>query len=205
MIFRTIIENLSFSQKIKLKDNLFFIGSCFSDNIGNKLSNFGLNCTINPYGATYNPISVCKVLENIYKNSNISSKEIIEKNGIFNSLLHHSFVYGNSEKELKEKINSNNYNHKKNLDESNFIFITLGTSWVYEYLETEEIVNNCHKLPSSSFKRYNLTIEEIIEAFDNLFNKCKNLKNKKIIFTTVFKIIIKILRFLKIYWFFSNF
>lgn len=43
---------------ISHKDRLLTLGSCFSDNIARKTTEYGLRVTANPFGTLYNPISI---------------------------------------------------------------------------------------------------------------------------------------------------
>lgn len=183
MNFRTEIELPIYNDKIDLSDNLFFIGSCFSDNIGNMLINNGFNCTINPYGATYNPLSICKVLHAIEHLKNIEQGQIVTSDGVFRSLMHHSFIYGNTPEELLETTEKRNISAFESLKNSQYLFITLGTSWVFEYLKTGEVVNNCHKIPAKEFHRRPLSVDEIVNAFETLISQSELLKSKKLFFT----------------------
>lgn len=183
MNFRTEIETPSYKDKIDVSDNLFFIGSCFSDNIGNILISNGFNCTINPYGATYNPLSICKVLSSIEHQKNIEPHQIITGDGVFRSLMHHSFIYGKTPEELLKATEERTISAHESLKNSNYVFITLGTSWVFEYLKTGEVVNNCHKIPAKEFRRRPLSIDEIVHAFDTLISQSELLSSKKLFFT----------------------
>lgn len=183
MNFRTEIETPSYKDKIDVSDNLFFIGSCFSDNIGNILISNGFNCTINPYGATYNPLSICKVLSSIERQKNIEQHQIITSDGVFRSLMHHSFIYGNTPEELLKATEERTISAHESLKNSNYVFITLGTSWVFEYLKTGEVVNNCHKIPAKEFRRRPLSVDEIVHAFDTLISQSELLSSKKLFFT----------------------
>ena len=64
-------------------------------------------------------------------------------------------------------------------ENTNHIIISLGTSWVYEYPDIG-IVGNCHKLPSSSFDKRLLTIDEIMNEFSPLITE---MPNKTFLFT----------------------
>lgn len=44
---------------ISLKDKTFILGSCFADNIGQKMTDLGFEVCVNPFGTIYNPVSVC--------------------------------------------------------------------------------------------------------------------------------------------------
>lgn len=183
MNFRTEIETPLYKEKIDTTDSLFFIGSCFSDNTGNMLITNGFNCTINPYGATYNPLSICKVLDSIEQKKNIGHHQIVQSDGVFRSLMHHSFIFGNTPEELLQATEARNISARESLQNSNYIFITFGTSWVFEYLKTGEVVNNCHKIAAKEFCRRPLSVDEIVAAFDDLFNRSELLQTKKIFFT----------------------
>ncbi|MDP5140758.1 MAG: GSCFA domain-containing protein, partial [Spirosomaceae bacterium] len=62
MKFRTEIEPVNPGFEINLHDGIMTIGSCFSEIIGNKLSENKLNCLSNPFGTVFNPLSIFKLL-----------------------------------------------------------------------------------------------------------------------------------------------
>ena len=47
-------------------------------------------------------------------------------------------------------------------------FITLGTSWVYRNVASEQIVANCHKVPQNEFSKELLSIAAIEESLANI-------------------------------------
>ena len=49
-----------FDIKINHKQNLLLIGSCFTEQIGNKFSNHKFSVLENPNGILFNPISITK-------------------------------------------------------------------------------------------------------------------------------------------------
>src|SRR5574343_483803 len=48
--------------KISHKDKIMLIGSCFAENIGEKLSETKFNCHINPNGILFNPSSISQAI-----------------------------------------------------------------------------------------------------------------------------------------------
>ena len=48
---------------ISYQDRILMIGSCFSENIGRQLADFGFDVCINPFGTLYNPISILRSIE----------------------------------------------------------------------------------------------------------------------------------------------
>jgi hypothetical protein len=70
------------------------------------------------------------------------------------------------------------------LKKADFLFITLGTAWVYEFIETGKIVSNCHKLPANLFHRYRLNVDEVIDVLSGTIKKIKKLNPElRIVFT----------------------
>ena len=50
------------------------------------------------------------------------------------------------------------------IKEASHLVITFGTSWVYEYIDLNKIVANCHKLPQIKFIKKILSVQEIIDS-----------------------------------------
>lgn len=63
MEFTTKVETDNNGMRISHHDKIVMLGSCFTDNIGAKLTSAGFDCTVNPFGALYNPISVLNALD----------------------------------------------------------------------------------------------------------------------------------------------
>lgn len=181
----TIVEIPTYPFKIALSNKICFIGSCFSENIGNKFSRIFMDVLINPFGVTYNPISIAKILEIILDKKFFTENYLFEHDGLFHSFMHHS-SFSNSNKTLMiENINKGICYANDFLLKTDFMFITFGTSWVYLLKSNSEVVNNCHKLPPDFFERKLLTVNEIFENFTNLLKKLKSLNPKIKIFFTV--------------------
>ena len=56
--FRTIVKTLEFEPKIIYQNKIMFIGSCFTENIGNYFTELLFEADVNPFGVLYNPISI---------------------------------------------------------------------------------------------------------------------------------------------------
>jgi hypothetical protein len=184
MRFRTEVEIPDFGLKINYKSKIFFVGSCFSDNIGGKFKSLFFRTLVNPFGVLYNPFSVAKSLEFLINKKKFDDNDLIFYSGLWHSFSHHgSFSHINKDIVLKN-INENIDIGSDFLQAGEFLFITFGTAWVYRYKKTNEIVSNCHKIPAKEFERNLLKISEIIDVFDSLLNVLSVFnKNLKIIFT----------------------
>ena len=184
MDFRTQIEIKKSDIDIDYDSNILFIGSCFSNNIGLILKDNKFNTLINPFGVVYNPISIYNSLNFLISNKLFTDKDLFFDGNLYNSFYHHSSFSNTNKENCLNHINTNINKAHKYLQQTNFLFITFGTSWVYEHFETNKIVSNCHKLPAKEFKRYRLTVAEITTLYNKLIQKLKTINpTLKIIFT----------------------
>ena len=64
---------------------------------------------------------------------------------------------------------------------ADFLLITFGTAWVYQHKYSQRIVSNCHKLPANQFRRFRLSVKEIVSEWKLLISGLK-LHNSKLKF-----------------------
>ncbi len=165
------------------KKNMF-IGSCFTENVGNRMAALKFDVDINPFGILYNPVSVAQGLQMLLDEKEFNKADLIQHNDIWYSLNHHGRFSSHDKNEALQAINSRLKMSAKNLKEADFLFITFGTAWIYNYIKTGQTVANCHKISAKEFERTRLLIEEIVENFGNLLVKIKVVNPKvKVIFT----------------------
>ncbi len=180
----TKIQIPDFPSKIDHSKSMMFMGSCFSENIGQKLIDQKFNVDMNPFGILYNPESIANSLKILLEKSVFTEADLFQDQGVWNSFAHHSrFSDTNSEVAL-EKINSRIQSSHNFLKKADFLMITLGTSWMYKLINSGQIVSNCHKVPAAHFDRYRLKVHEIAEAYGNLLEELWAFNpNLKVIFT----------------------
>ncbi len=180
--FRTTITVKPSDYKIALTDNVLCVGSCFAENMGVRLRDLQMPVCINPFGISYNPISMAETLAACRDNRPFTEEDLYFDGELYHSWQHHgSFSSTDSEKTLAH-IRQNISEAHNFLNETAHILITFGTAWVYELVEQNRIVNNCHKAPSKMFRKRLLTVSETVEAYTPLLTDL--LKNgKKIIFS----------------------
>ena len=183
-MFRTKVIPKVSSEKIDLKDPIIAIGSCFVENIGQKLSEYKFDIDINPLGTLFNPLSIFKLVNKAARNEPIAPQGIVETQGIFHHYDLHSDLSNLSEQLLQENVNAQLSKLGKQLPRTSIFIYTFGSSIVYELKETGEIVANCHKVPSGNFNRRFLEIDEILQAFKKNYDLIKSTKtNFRIILT----------------------
>ncbi|MCW3787171.1 GSCFA domain-containing protein [Plebeiibacterium sediminum] len=182
--FRTEIKPDCVVDKIEYDSKIMFLGSCFATNIGEKFKNARLNCMVNPYGVIYNPMSVANTLNAIVSNRIYYSEDLHFQGEHWHSFYHHSSFSDRDKEICLQKINENNLAAHDYLKSCQYLFITFGTAWVYQWVENEEIVSNCHKYPAKDFNRYILNVEEIVSTYKKLLTELLVFNPKlKIVFT----------------------
>jgi len=185
MEFRTQIPwNKQTHNQIDYNADILMFGSCFSENIGNKLSYFKFPVIVNPFGILFHP----KAIENLILNA--INKKVYTENDIFfhNERWHcfdtHSKLSNPSKGNLIASLNSNIKLTNDQIGKSTHIIITLGTAWMYRFIETNTIVANCHKVSQKKFLKEILSADEISESLASIITLIKSInKNASIILT----------------------
>lgn len=170
---------------INYDSNIALIGSCFSENIGNKLSYYKFKTLQNPFGILFHP----KAIENLILHS-INEKEYTENDIFFHNERWHSFeAHSSLSAENKEQLLGNLNNNTKEtlayLNSASHVIITLGTAWIYREISTDNIVANCHKVPQKKFLKEILSVDQITESLEAIAALIKSINPKISIIYTV--------------------
>lgn len=171
--FRTIVSPQPSSHKIGLKSGVFTIGSCFADAIGQRLSSSKFDSLVNPFGTTYNPISIHKNIFYALKNELPVDHTYLVRDDVHFNYDFHSRFSALDKSELTNAINNTIGTGHYFLKTAHYILITYGTAWIYTRKESGEMVNNCHKVPSGNFSKRLLSEQEIVGSFDSLYMMAK--------------------------------
>ena len=160
---------------IDYNSKILLLGSCFSENIGQKLDYFKLQNYQNPFGILFHPKAIEQFITDI-----INTKTFTKDDLIFQNERYHSFDAHSSLSEVDENMILNNLNSQiiatsKFLKNTSHLVITLGTAWVYRFIEDDKIVANCHKIPQKKFLKELLTIAEISESLEAIISLVKNI------------------------------
>lgn len=174
MKFRTEISPIPSSFQIEHVHSILSLGSCFSENIGNKLAENKFPILNNPFGIVFHPLSIAKLLQlSIDKNAlavffeQVQHRFIQREETWFHYDFHSDFS-ASSQEELQSKIETQSTEVANFLQKTDILLITWGTAWAYELQSDEKFVANCHKIPAKHFEKKLLAIQEIIEAYQQL-------------------------------------
>lgn len=188
-VFFTPVELPQKVHKLEVGHPIMVIGSCFSEYIGQRLSENGMRCITNPFGVLYNPISISQALRQVFEGReySVGDRELVGYGGAWHSLMHHSQFSASTAEECVTLINqrlipATSLSRTPDL----VLLLTLGTSYIYRYGDTEgPVVGNCHKMPEACFTRYRLSVEDIVAEYKDLITNVIQVANPsvKIVFT----------------------
>ena len=178
------IEIKSPPKKITYADNISLIGSCFTDHIGRRLSDFKFSVLQNPNGILFDPVNVGKSLISYIDNQQYKETDLFYLNELWQSWNHHSIFSGMIAEDVIANINLSQAKAHNFLEKTDWLIITLGSSFTYKLIENQQFVANCHRAPAQLFQKYLLTSEETILSLEDTINKLQRFNpDLKIIFT----------------------
>ena len=190
MKFRYEFDIKKLPQPIDHTQKLMLIGSCFTENIGEKLRRHKFSIMENPNGILFNPVSVAEAITDYIENKVFTENDLFNYNEGWHSWKHHSRFSGLTPKESLDKINTATKAAHKYLMYADYIMITLGSSWIYTL--TDKAINaskgavaaNNHKGPADWFNRRLMATEEVLRVLDNMIHRLFLFNDQlKIIFT----------------------
>lgn len=184
MEFQIPIQINTLPQPVTYTDKLLVVGSCFTEHIGNKLSDLKFNVLQNPHGILFDPFSVANSLVSYVNNKQYTAADLVYLNELWQSWEHHS-IFSNTNKDVcLQNINAAQHKAHAFLKQANWVVITLGSSFSYRLAETEMPVANCHRAPAQTFRKHLMTIDETNAVLDNCIHQLFHFNpNLKIIFT----------------------
>ncbi|EJL74299.1 GSCFA domain-containing protein [Chryseobacterium populi] len=174
MKFRTEVDIRKSEKKIGIEDKIFSIGSCFASEMSDLLHEGQLQTISNPFGTIFNPFSIDQAIKRLHDSDFYTEEDLITFNDEFISLDHHTQFDTRYIHQTLEKINSGLENGNHFLQDTNWVIITYGTSFIYEFIPKKKLVANCHKIPQKYFEKRLLTHQEITES---IYNTILNLKD----------------------------
>lgn len=168
---------------ISRQDKILVIGSCFADTIGLRLKNCGLDVVVNPFGTQYNPVSVFNSMARLSSGIPFTKDDCVEMGagaGLVCAFSHHTSFARKTQEEFLENANKELGAACAFFKECNKVIITLGTSWVFKWKETGDVVSNCLKLDAKGFLREQLSISQVEMT---LIGMLRSWPDKEFIFT----------------------
>lgn len=177
---------------IQYGQKILLTGSCFTEHIGNALSNLKFDVLQNPNGILFGPDAVCKSLISYLENKQFREQDLFYLNEVWNSWDHHSRFSNISRSEAVRIINESQQTAHAFLKEADWLIITLGTAFIYELTLAADTasaglgdgVANCHRAPANWFNKKMAEIDAIKEMLEVCLKKLKEFNPRlRFIFT----------------------
>ena len=160
---------------ISYEDKIMMLGSCFTDNIGRQLVDYGFDVCVNPFGTLYNPVSILRSVERLISGTPFIAEDCVQIGAgdtRWCSFSHHTSFARASHEEFLEHANMALKAAHEHFLSCSKVIITLGTSWCFRHKESDAIVSNCLKHPASEFFRERLSAAEVTEALRRIVELC---------------------------------
>jgi hypothetical protein len=173
--FRTILPTQPSTAQIDLKSNILTVGSCFADTLGMRLKKYKSSVCVNPFGVVFHPLAIHQLLEHAITKKSYEKHTYTQRDGVFYNYFMHSQHADVSHDVLTTKLDRLTQDVHNLLANGDWLFITYGTAYGYTLKETSTIVANCHKQPSQWFEKSLTSVSDIVDSFNTLYEKLKQL------------------------------
>lgn len=169
---------------IDYTSKIVLLGSCFSENIGSKFTEFQFQITQNPFGILFHPKAIEVLISRSLNYHLFNEKDLIYNNEMYHLFDVHSSLSNTNKDIVLTSANTAIKTTKTFIKNTSHIIITLGTAWVYKHVKSNKIVANCHKIPQREFEKQLLSVTEISESLQRSMNTILAVNNNvKFIFT----------------------
>ena len=164
----TVIPKYPF--EITHDSKITLLGSCFSDEIAQKLNHAGWNVCSNPFGTIFHPspLSEC-ILGNLFRVFKAQNSNYYSSWSVAHSLK------SQSEEEFRSELIKRHENFQSLMKELDVLFVTFGTSFGYRLKEDGKIAANCHKEHTSFFEKELTEAQQMIQEWEVVLGYLKEL------------------------------
>jgi len=167
--FHLPYPNYTAEFNIDFKSKLCFLGSCFSDHIGQLAHEHGFNVLSNPFGTTFHPQPIIDMLSASINDS--IDLNLLNQNTYVTDWGSAHRLQSETAQAHEDLVISKRKQLKQQISGHAFLFITFGTSIGYRHKKLNKIVANCHKQPSELFKKETTSINQIYESWDAIIEE----------------------------------
>ena len=154
---------------ITYQDRLLLIGSCFTEHIGDSLSEWKFRVQQNPHGILFGPDAICTALQDYLSARTYQAKDLFYAQECWHSWHHHSRFSATDPALALERINRSISETHAFLKKADWLILTLGSAFTYRLTEKAELgglqigdsVANCHRAPANWFVKEMMPTDQI--------------------------------------------
>ncbi len=170
MYSKTIFQKFDSDLKINPEQLIYTCGSCFAQELYERLSNNKFKLIQHPFGIVFNPLCIARQFGHVISNYQFQQSDLVFHNGLYHSMDHHGSFSSHDPEKMIQSINTQIESAHQSLKRISFLILTLGSAHSYQYLENQKIVANCHKIPQTQFSKQRAEPNEIVSALERIFN-----------------------------------
>ena len=162
--FRSVLPPPVYHFQLSYADHFLGIGSCFVEQMGQRLAARKFSSFYNPLGIAFNPYSVALSLSRAKQPKAYQAADLFEYQGLWHSFDHHGSFSAPALVQTLAAIEQAQQAAHSQFKKTSVLILTLGTANVWDYTAGKRIVSNCHKLPGHQFQRRRLDLAETVEV-----------------------------------------
>ena len=151
---------------IDYSSQLLLLGSCFVENIGDKLDYYKFRSLQNPFGILFSPMAMETLLNRVVKLELFTASDLFFHNERWHSFEVHSSMSGPEQEAVLEKLNAAVRNTRAAIISASHMICTLGTAWTYRNVDSNALVANCHKVPQQKFRKELQGVTDIVNSLE---------------------------------------
>ncbi|MCM5664225.1 GSCFA domain-containing protein [Galbibacter mesophilus] len=175
MKLQTEIQLKPQQNRIDYHSKVFLMGSCFVENMGEKLDYYKFQAEVNPFGIIFHPKAIEALLKRVVHQNEFTEEDIFLLNERWHCFEVHSCLSNPSKEDLLKTLNTILAETYTFLQQASHVAFTLGTAWGYQLKETQQWVANCHKVPQKNFDKSILEVAELEETLTQIVSLVKQL------------------------------
>ena len=173
-------------KKIHFKDQVLLFGSCFAQNMGDKLATNLVKVSSNPFGICFHPLPIANLIHRALFKQKFQASDFFYFDNYWWNYEHHGSLAQLDIDEYVDWSNQQLENLHEDLKSAKFIFLTFGTSFGYELINSDHLlVSNCHKQPQNNFKKVFISKEVLSNRWNGIIEELLKINPEITIICTV--------------------
>jgi hypothetical protein len=90
MNFHLNVQLPAYPTKLTYSESLFFMGSCFAENMASRMRSHKFNISLNPHGVLYDPESIARAIRRYLAHQTYTGQDLFFARDGYHSWDHHS-------------------------------------------------------------------------------------------------------------------
>lgn len=142
------------------------LGSCFAQNVGEKLRTEGYDAIVNPLGTLYNPESIRITVSTprLEQDTNLVFYDPAMQE--WRSWIANTRFRDTDRQALINQLNTQLHDLSCHLRQTTHCIITLGTNVCYRLIDSDITVTNCQRQPARLFREHRMEQSECIASLE---------------------------------------